>query len=195
MFGKHPMARPRSEDKQIALLEAATDVVAEQGLGAPTSLIAKRAGVAEGTLFRYFATKDELLNELYLDIKRSLGESMRELINRAATPDELVRSLWDGYIDWGIANPVAVKALNQLAVSDKITAQTRAKVVELFPEMHQISSACTARGSLSSLPRAFSDALLVALADATMLFAARDPERAEEYKAAGFRIFREGIIQ
>ena len=40
------MARPRSEDKQIALLEAATEVVAEQGLAAPTSLIAKRAGVA-----------------------------------------------------------------------------------------------------------------------------------------------------
>ena len=87
------MARPRSEDKQIALLEAATEVVAEQGLAAPTSLIAKRAGVAEGTLFRYFPTKDELLNALYLDIKRSLGESMRERINRAATPDELVRSL------------------------------------------------------------------------------------------------------
>ena len=189
------MARPRSEDKQIALLEAATNVVAEQGLGAPTSLIAKRAGVAEGTLFRYFATKDELLNALYLDIKRSLGESMRELINRSATRDALVRSLWDGYINWGIANPVAVKALNQLAVSDKITAQTRTKVVEFFPEMHRISSLCSARGSLSSLPQAFSDALLVALADATMLFAARDPERAEEYKAAGFKIFWEGIIQ
>ena len=189
------MARPRSEDKQIALLEAATNVVAEQGLGAPTSLIAKRAGVAEGTLFRYFATKDELLNALYLDIKRSLGESMRELINQSATRDALVRSLWDGYINWGIANPVAVKALNQLAVSDKITAQTRTKVVEFFPEMHQISSLCSARGSLSSLPQAFSDALLVALADATMLFAARDPERAEEYKAAGFKIFWEGIIQ
>ena len=182
------MARPRSEDKQIALLEAATEVVAEQGLGAPTSLIARRAGVAEGTLFRYFPTKDELLNALYLDIKR-------ELIGRAATPEELVRSLWNGYIDWGIANPVAVKALNQLAVSDKITAQTRAQVADLFPEMHQISSACMARGSLSSLPRAFSDALLVALADTTMLFAARDPARAEEYKAAGYKIFREGIIQ
>lgn len=189
------MARPRSEDKQIALLEAATEVVAEQGLGAPTSLIARRAGVAEGTLFRYFPTKDELLNALYLDIKRSLAESMRELIGRAATPEELVRSLWNGYIDWGIANPVAVKALNQLAVSDKITALTRAQVAELFPEMHQISSACTARGSLSSLPRAFSDALLVALADTTMLFAAREPARAEEYKTAGYKIFREGIIQ
>lgn len=189
------MARPRSEDKQIALLEAATEVVAEQGLGAPTSLIARRAGVAEGTLFRYFPTKDELLNALYLDIKRSLAESMRELIGRAATPEELVRSLWNGYIDWGIANPVAVKALNQLAVSDKITAQTRAQVADLFPEMHQISSACMARGSLSSLPRAFSDALLVALADTTMLFAAREPARAEEYKTAGYKIFREGVIQ
>ena len=85
------MTRPRSEDKQIALLEAATAVVAEQGLGAPTSLIAKRAGVAEGTLFRYFPTKDGLLNALYLDIKRSLAESMRDLFCRAATPEEWVR--------------------------------------------------------------------------------------------------------
>ena len=38
--------------------------IAEVGLGAPTAKIARRAGVAAGTLFTYFANKEELLNEL-----------------------------------------------------------------------------------------------------------------------------------
>lgn len=55
------MARPKSEDKKQALLEAATAAFAQSGIAASTSAIARSAGVAEGTLFRYFATKDELL--------------------------------------------------------------------------------------------------------------------------------------
>ncbi len=66
------MARPKSEDKKQALLEAATAAFAQSGIAASTSAIARSAGVAEGTLFRYFATKDELLNELYLAIKLRL---------------------------------------------------------------------------------------------------------------------------
>lgn len=60
------MARPKSEDKKQALLEAATAAFAQSGIAASTALIARNAGVAEGTLFRYFATKDDLLNALYL---------------------------------------------------------------------------------------------------------------------------------
>lgn len=52
------MARPKSEDKKQALLEAATQAIAQSGIAASTAVIARNAGVAEGTLFRYFATKD-----------------------------------------------------------------------------------------------------------------------------------------
>lgn len=44
------MARPKSEDKKQALLEAATVAFAQSGIAASTSLIARNAGVAEGTL-------------------------------------------------------------------------------------------------------------------------------------------------
>lgn len=189
------MARPRSEDKQNALLEAATAVIAEHGLGAPTALIAKRAGVAEGTLFRYFPTKDDLLNELYVDIKRSLMESNRDRFLPAAARDELMHSLWDGYINWGIANPAAVKALSQLAVSDKITPQTRARVAALFPEVHHVSGTCLASGALAALPREFGDTIFMSLADTTMQFATRNPDHAEAYKAAGFEVFWKSLAQ
>ncbi len=68
------MARPKSEDKKQALLEAATAAFAQSGIAASTALIARNAGVAEGTLFRYFATKDDLLNALYLGLPRSWWE-------------------------------------------------------------------------------------------------------------------------
>jgi len=58
------VARPRSGDKQKAILDAALRICAERGIGgAPTSAISKAAGIAEGSLFTYFKTKDELLDE------------------------------------------------------------------------------------------------------------------------------------
>lgn len=48
--------------KQTAILQAAVEVFAEKGYsGAATSEIAQRAGVAEGTIFRYYKTKKDLL--------------------------------------------------------------------------------------------------------------------------------------
>jgi AcrR family transcriptional regulator len=59
------VARPRSKDRRNAILEAATRLFAERGLVAsPTSEISKRAGVAEGTLFTYFQSKDNLISPL-----------------------------------------------------------------------------------------------------------------------------------
>ncbi|MTI47625.1 TetR/AcrR family transcriptional regulator [Sporosalibacterium faouarense] len=49
-------------EKQIKIVEAAIQVFSEKGFsGASTSEIAKKAGVAEGTVFRHFKTKKELL--------------------------------------------------------------------------------------------------------------------------------------
>src|ERR1700681_4925503 len=71
------MARPKSEDKRNAILEDATRLFAERGLTAPRpSEIPKQAGVAEGTLFTYFKTKDDLINALYREIKLELADAM-----------------------------------------------------------------------------------------------------------------------
>src|SRR5215475_1498109 len=56
---KRPMARPTTiSDERI--LEAARSVFLEQGIAATTAEVAKRAGVAEGSIFKRFATKVDL---------------------------------------------------------------------------------------------------------------------------------------
>lgn len=52
----------KRNERQMRILEAAVDMFGEKGYAATsTSEIAKRAGVAEGTIFRYYKTKKDLL--------------------------------------------------------------------------------------------------------------------------------------
>src|SRR5882724_1901818 len=100
------MARPRSEDKRNAILEAATGVIALEGVSAPTAKIAKIAGVAEGTLFTYFNNKDELLNELYVQLKAELREVMAtEALKTTKSAKIAAQHAWTRYLSWGVANP------------------------------------------------------------------------------------------
>ena len=54
-------------------MDAAARVIAVQGLGAATATIAREAGVSNGSLFTYFDTKADLLNQLYLELKTEMG--------------------------------------------------------------------------------------------------------------------------
>src|SRR6202051_2117802 len=107
------MARPRSEDKRTAILEAATEAVAVLSVSAPTAKIAKGAGVAEGTLFTYFANKDELLNQLYLELKTDLRRAMMTGYPSGGSPIDRSRHFWDRYIGWGSAHPLKRRAMRQ----------------------------------------------------------------------------------
>lgn len=106
------MARPKSEDKKQALLEAATQAIAQSGIAASTAVIARNAGVAEGTLFRYFATKDELINTLYLHLKQDLCQSMIMELDRSITDAKtMTRFIWNSYISWGLNHPARHRAI------------------------------------------------------------------------------------
>ncbi|ENZ8059314.1 TetR/AcrR family transcriptional regulator [Klebsiella aerogenes] len=183
------MARPKSEDKKQALLEAATAAFAQSGIAASTSAIARSAGVAEGTLFRYFATKDELLNELYLAIKMRLVQTMIAGLNPdEKRPKENARNIWNSYIDWGMRNPMEYRAIRRMALSERerITDETRIQVKESFPELNEMCQLSVKAVFLSDAYRAFGDALFLSLAETTIEFASHDPQRAREIIALGF---------
>jgi len=188
------VARPKSEDKKQALLDAATAAFAQSGIAASTALIARKAGVAEGTLFRYFATKDDLLNALYLHLKQDLCQSMLANLDRTITlPKEYTRNIWNSYVEWGIRNPVSHAAIRQLGVSEKINNETEQAVKEMFPELHELCRRSIRQVFMSDEFRTFGDAIFLSLAETTMEFATRDPSRAVEFKSLGFEVMWRGL--
>lgn len=72
-------SRRDPSDKRQAILDAALSLFAERGFhGTPVPLVAERAGVGAGTLYRYFASKEALVNALYRDLKIQLASALLE---------------------------------------------------------------------------------------------------------------------
>src|SRR5580700_11281349 len=69
----------RTGDKRERILDAAVRVFAKKGFYATrVSEVAKAAGVADGTIYLYFKSKDELLVSLFEDRVERLLAYMRE---------------------------------------------------------------------------------------------------------------------
>jgi TetR/AcrR family fatty acid metabolism transcriptional regulator len=71
--------QPKANDKRARILEAAVKVFAERGFHTATvAEIARAAGVADGTIYMYFKSKDDLLQRLF-------DEKMTEIVEEART--------------------------------------------------------------------------------------------------------------
>jgi AcrR family transcriptional regulator len=183
------MPRPKTGDKRAAILHAATETIAEHGIGASTSSVAKAAKVAEGSLFRYFPDKDNLLNELYVELKLDMRRSMIEDFPLTGSLRKRIQHIWNSYVNWGIQSPAKRKAMTQLTVSDRITDQSRLEGQEGFEEASKAMQQLVAQGKLSGLPPSFASDLLLAMAETTMASMAANPAHAEHYRTAGFGAF------
>ncbi|HWY07141.1 MAG TPA: TetR/AcrR family transcriptional regulator [Candidatus Acidoferrales bacterium] len=191
------MARPKSEDKRNAILEAATRLFAERGLAAaPTSEISKRAGVAEGTLFTYFETKDDLINSLYREIKLELADAMMSDFPRKKNVRTRMRHVWDRYVRWGIANPRQRKVLGQLLVSEVLTKESREAGSAPFVEFQtMIRDGIKGRVFRNDLPVELISKSLAALVEATIDLTVSNPSKAKQYRDSGFQMFWAGITK
>lgn len=84
-------------DRPAAIRAALRALVAERGFhGASMSAVAKRAGVAAGTAYIHYASKDELVLAAYVEAKQTLGEAAVANTNGLATPRDRFVHLWIG---------------------------------------------------------------------------------------------------
>jgi AcrR family transcriptional regulator len=90
------IAASRDEvDRAAAVRVALRRLVAASGFhGASMSAVAKAAGVATGTAYVHYASKDELILASYLETKRALGLAATRQLDRDAPPRERFVAMW-----------------------------------------------------------------------------------------------------
>jgi AcrR family transcriptional regulator len=96
-------AQVRDEVKQAALRQ-----LAESGpAGLSISAIGKQLGVSGPALYRYFASRDELLTELVIDAYHDLAHALSEAARRAPGPQPRVQleDLARAYRSWALGQP------------------------------------------------------------------------------------------
>lgn len=76
------MSRKRSDDKRQRILQAAVKVFARRGyFGARVSEIARKADVADGTIYLYFRNKEDILVSVFDEV---MGEHLADARGRLA---------------------------------------------------------------------------------------------------------------
>jgi AcrR family transcriptional regulator len=186
------MSRPLSEEKRQAILVSAAELIAALGIGASTAKIAKAANVAEGTLFTYFATKDDLLNQLFLEIETDLAETLLASPPTTSDPCERARQVWNWLIDWGLANPIWWKTLRQLKVSNRIRADTLRRCDVQFREAREIVEKSLCGHCDPARTSFYIDIVLLGLAEIAMDAITANPKDHEHFKQAAFDLFWKG---
>jgi len=93
-------------DKAEAILGAALDLFVERGFhGTSVPSVADKAGVAAGTIYHYFPSKEALVNVLY---KRWKSEISMQLVTRFPEDRpvrEQFRTLWERMADFAVEHP------------------------------------------------------------------------------------------
>jgi AcrR family transcriptional regulator len=115
--------------KREDVLAAALRLIANQGFhAAPMSQIASQANIGVGTIYRYFKNKEELINGLYLEVRRRMAEEIVKGENTGSpVQSEFVRSM-KNLIRYLLIHPEEIQFSNQYEHSPFITDATRREV-------------------------------------------------------------------
>jgi AcrR family transcriptional regulator len=180
------MARPKSDEKRSAILEAAARIIVTQGLSASTAGIAKEAGVANGSLFTYFETKTELFNQLYLELKAEMALAATKGLRADVDVREGYFQVWQNWTKWAVSHPDKRRALAQLIVSDEITQESRMAGHKTMAPIADLLKRVLVNGPMSKAPMSFAVALMNATAEATIDLMSQDSADAKKHCKMGF---------
>ena len=110
--------RRKDDNKHQAITDAAIELITKNGF-ADTSMskIAKEAGVSPATIYVYFENKEELLNGLYLEVKREMSGELLRGVQAGLSVAESFRIIWNNFFRYATANPVRFAFTEQFANS------------------------------------------------------------------------------
>ncbi|HET9066081.1 MAG TPA: helix-turn-helix domain-containing protein [Gemmatimonadales bacterium] len=95
-----------------SLLEAARELFTSTGYHATTTpLLARRAGVAEGTIYRHFPSKQALLNAAFQEVQASGMAMVQAYLDGPDRTDERLASLGRQWLDLAESDPARIRML------------------------------------------------------------------------------------
>ncbi|MEA2696524.1 MAG: TetR/AcrR family transcriptional regulator, fatty acid metabolism regulator protein [Myxococcales bacterium] len=124
--GKATTAKRRTDDKRQRILDAAVQVFARKGFFASRiSDIATAAGIADGTVYLYFESKDNILIKLFDEVMGEHIEAARQEAKRVVDAAAQLRVIADHHLGLLGRNP-------DLAVVFQVEVRQSTKFMELF---------------------------------------------------------------
>jgi AcrR family transcriptional regulator len=145
--------KPKDDNKLQAIATATFTLVERNGLsGLTMPAIAREAGVATGTLYVYFKSKDELLTALYEHAKTSTAACMMDRDNPSAPFRSRFQRMWLNWLDKRLDHYAQVVFLEQYYNSPWFSEASRALSARLMKDFSALLEAAKAQQILKDVP-------------------------------------------
>lgn len=119
----------QSQTKRKKILQAALETFAEQGLhNSPTSQIATVAGVGEGSIYRYFESKDQIITVLHEEIFRQLASAANQEVDMNKPVRDSILGILQRVINYLLHHPQEFRFIEQFHFSPYGSGKRRAPV-------------------------------------------------------------------
>ncbi|WP_158729129.1 MULTISPECIES: TetR/AcrR family transcriptional regulator [unclassified Flavobacterium] len=116
----------KSIDKRTALLKATLQLVNNGGIqGASMAKIAKEASISPATIYLFFDSKQELLNQLYLSVKSNFAHAAFSSHAPGDTIPKQFETIWHNMAQYKLEHPEEASFLSQCDNTPMIDDQTR----------------------------------------------------------------------
>lgn len=190
------MARALSTEKRERFLTAALKLFVANGIqNTSTAEISREAGTAAGTLFLYFSTKQDLIDELVLWIAKKEAAVINGLLTPSPSVRETFFIIWDGSIRWLLENMDAYRYSQQVRDSSLVTPEVAQESGKYFAFYYDAIQKGLETGLLKPYPADLIGGFLYQDIVATMdhLRAQSDPQKLAQTIQQGFDLFWDGI--
>jgi AcrR family transcriptional regulator len=107
------------------ILAAAGEVFAQKGASASTEEVARRAGVAIGTVFRHFPTKDDLLRAIMKDLLQRITDQV-SLLAAKGDPATALFEFFTSMVGQAAAKKTVIELLAATGTDVQVTAPAQA---------------------------------------------------------------------
>lgn len=125
-------------DKRERVLEVTSRLIVDKGIhGVPTSLIARESGIAVGTLYTYFKTKQELVHAVYENLLNSMTHAVSSAYSSDGSVQDRFFSLYSAIIDYLIENPQQSRLLLYLTTTLSLKESFREKTSRQLVRMQE----------------------------------------------------------
>jgi AcrR family transcriptional regulator len=190
------MIRKLAPDKRQSFLDAALMLFVRDGVqNTSTAAIAKEAGTATGTLFLYFPTKQDLIDELILQVGREQSEHTKAQLSPSLSAREMFFTIWNASVHWFLEHLDAYQYVQQVRDTGLVSVRAVQESNAFFGYYYEAIQKGLGEGAIQRYPVEVIGGFLYQDIVATMniVRAQANPKQQAKIIQMGFDIFWNGI--